>query len=60
MLDKIKARIFPCEQLLREVRAGHACAAEKNRSAFHDLRVACGGADFSHLSTDRKIIVNPR
>lgn len=60
MLDKLKAKIFPCEQLMRDVRAGHAAAACENRTAFNNLRIACGGADFSHLSRDPKHVVNPR
>lgn len=60
MLDKIKSRMFPCEQLLRDVRAGHAEATGENQKAFHALRVACGGADFSHLSGDPRHVVNPR
>lgn len=60
MLDKLKAKIFPCEQQLREVRAEHATAARSNESAHERLKSACIAAfypQFAHVDGKN---VNPR
>lgn len=61
MLDKLKAKMFPCAEKLRQVRAEHSSAARCNESAHEELKRVCINAlypQFSHM--EGKGIVNPR
>lgn len=52
MLDRLKAKIFPCEQLLRKIREDHSCATAANGKAYEDLQRVCINKlhpQFSHV-----------
>lgn len=60
MLNKIINKIFPCEQLLREVRADHATAARCNEVAHEDLKRACINTMYPQFAHVQGKNVNPR
>lgn len=60
MLDKIKAKIFPCENQLRALRADHASAARSNEFAHEQLRRLCDNMCPKFPPLEAHKIVNPR
>lgn len=60
MLDKLKAKMFPCEQLLRQVRADHSSAARGNESAHEELKRVCINTMYPQFAHVQGKNVNPR
>lgn len=60
MLDKLMSKIFPCEQVLRDLRADHANAARCNETAHEGLKRACINASYPQFAHVQGKNVNPR
>lgn len=61
MLDKIKSMLFPCEEVLRELRDEHSSAAQRNSREHENLKRICINKtypQFCHLNGND--IVSPR
>lgn len=62
MFDNLKAKIFPCENVLKKVREDHAAAARNNEGAHDELKRVCNTeySAFKHMVGKENHIVNPR
>lgn len=60
MLNKIINKIFPCDQLMKELRADHASAARSNETAHEDLKRACINATYPQFAHVQGKNVDPR
>lgn len=60
MLDKLKAKLFPCSELLRQVREDHSSAASRNQCAHEELKRVCINASYPQFAHVQGKNVNPR
>ncbi len=60
MLDKLREKLFPCSELLRQVREDHRVAVCNNASAHEDLKRVCINATYPQFAHVQGKNVNPR